>query len=216
MKYREAMGEWRAAKDRLAINEDALKMHEARVEALRKSSNLSERFATRTFDTFDTSVNADAYQACRKYVDDAVYSHEKNSLLICGPCGTGKTHLAAAIANTLLDSGVAVLFDTYTGHLNKLKAEFDSKSDRGYLSLLKICEVLILDDVGKEKQSEWAESVMFDTINARYEGLRPVIITSNFGNKELKSYFGDACYSRLTEMCSVVVTAGPDKRKRSR
>lgn len=213
-KFNDAIKEQRASKLRLAMAEDSLKLHAQRVEQLKKQSNMNSRFSSRTFDSFDPEGNKKAYEICRRYVEQEIYNEEKNSLLICGTCGTGKTHLAAAIANRLLDSEVEVLFDTYSGHLNKLKAEFENESrQKNYLNQLQNVEMLILDDVGKEKQTEWAQSVMFDIINTRYEGMRPMIITSNYGSKDLRQYFGDACYSRLVEMCNVAVTSGPDKRK---
>lgn len=185
----------------------------ANAEYLRKQSNLGKRFMTRTFDNFDTSVNGKAYEVCKRYVDQKVYDTEKCGLIICGGYGTGKTHLAASIANSMIDKGVPVLFDTYGGHLEKLKAEFNSNSTPKYLNLMRSVDMLILDDVGKEKQTEWSQSMMFDILNHRYENMKPTIITSNFNSHELERYFGEACYSRLIETCHAFVTQGKDYRQ---
>ncbi len=199
-------------KVQLAIAEDTVEQLKSRAVFLRKQSNLGKRFSMRTFENFDASDNRRAYEACKRYVDLKVYDREKNSLIICGSYGTGKTHLAAAIANQVVNKGVSVLFDTYGGHLEKIKNEFNS-TGASYLNLMRTVDMLILDDVGKEKQTEWSASVMFDVINHRYESMKPIIITSNFNSEQLEEYFGEACYSRLIEMCNAVVTQGSDKRR---
>ena len=200
-------------KQELAIAEDTLKLHQAKVERIKAESNISKRFATRTFENFDVSENEKAYKACKMYVDAEIYNTEKNGLIICGSYGTGKTHLAAAIANSLMDEGVSVLFNTYGGHLEHLKAEYNSDKPKDYLGLMCDVELLVLDDVGKEKQSEWSESVMFEVINSRYEKMKPIIVTSNYSSTDLENYFGKACYSRLIEMCHGIVTQGRDYRR---
>jgi len=206
------LSEWRELKVQLAIAEDTVEQLKSRAVFLRKQSNLGKRFSMRTFENFDASDNRRAYEACKRYVDLKVYDREKNSLIICGSYGTGKTHLAAAIANQVVNKGVSVLFDTYGGHLEKIKNEFNS-TGASYLNLMRTVDMLILDDVGKEKQTEWSASVMFDVINHRYESMKPIIITSNFNSEQLEEYFGEACYSRLIEMCNAVVTQGSDKRR---
>lgn len=205
--------EWRELKFQLAMAEDTIEQLKSNAEYLRKQSNLGKRFSTRTFDSFDPNGNRTAYEVCRRYVDTKAYDSEKNGLIICGAYGTGKTHLAASIANYAVDNGIPTLFDTYGGHLEKLKAEFATDREPRYLNLMRNVDILILDDVGKEKQTEWSESIMFDVINHRYENMKPVIITSNFSSRELESYFGEACYSRLVETCNAIVTSGKDKRR---
>lgn len=182
-------------------------------EYLRRQSNLGRRFSTRTFDNFDASKNGKAYEACKAYVDRKIYDSEKNGLIICGSYGTGKTHLAASIANYAVEHGMSTLFDTYGGHLEKLKSEFNVSGEPKHLNLMRNVDFLVLDDVGKEKQTEWSQSIMFDVINHRYENMKPIIITSNFSNRELANYFGEACYSRLIEMCHAVITQGEDYRQ---
>lgn len=194
-----------------AFREDAAAQKEAKAEHLRKESNLGIRFTRRTFETFDSGRDDDAYQKCLNYVDH-YKDTERNSLLLVGGYGTGKTHLAAAIANKLMDDGIPVLFDTFSGHLNKLKTEFNGGRSV-YLEQMKNVDMLILDDIGKEKISEWSQSIMFDVINFRYEHLLPIIMTTNLKNDALKSYLGGAVWSRLCEMCSGVMTKGKDYRQ---
>lgn len=170
------------------------------------------RFSRRTFETFDESADQDAYLKCLAYAEH-YNDDERNCLLIVGNFGSGKTHLAASISNKLMDDGTPVLFDTFSGHLNKLKAEFNGGKSV-YLDKMKKVDMLVLDDVGKEKQSEWSKSIMFDVINHRYEHLLPMVITTNLRNKELEEYLGGAVWSRLCEMCMGVRTVGKDYRKK--
>lgn len=205
--------EWRELKVQLAIAEDTIEQLRSNAEYLRKQSNLGKRFSTRTFENFDPSQNGRAYEICKRYVERKIYDTEKCGLIICGGYGTGKTHLVASVANAMIDKGIPVLFDTYGGHLEKLKAEFNANEAPKYLNLMRNVDMLILDDVGKEKQSEWSQSIMFDILNHRYENMKPVIITSNFSDKELERYFGEACYSRLIETCYAITTQGGDHRQ---
>lgn len=200
-------------KFRLAWLEDALERERQRAEHIKGASNLGKRFMTRTFLTFDAERDPNAYEQCLAYAKLDSFDTERNSLMIIGEYGTGKTHLAAAISNKLIDEGIPVLFDTFTDHLNKLKAEFDSGS-RKYLQQMKEIPMLVLDDVGKEKQTDWTRSVMFDVINYRYEHMTPIVITSNLSTKQLEEYLGGACYSRMCEMCKGVKTTGGDYRRR--
>lgn len=194
-----------------AWKEDAEALRAKRAERLRKESNLGIRFSRRTFDSFDASKDRDAYQKCLNYADHYNDS-ERNCLLIVGGYGTGKTHLAASIANRLMDNGIPVLFDTFSGHLNKLKLEFNGGKSV-YLEQMKQTDMLILDDIGKEKQSEWSQSIMFDVINHRYEHMLPIVMTTNLNSEGLKDYLGGAVWSRLCEMCSGVQTKGSDYRQ---
>lgn len=173
--------------------------------------HLGARFQSRTFDSFREEENAEAKQKCLDYLK-AYEGSERNSLLIVGSYGTGKTHLACAIANKLIDDGIPILFDTFGGYLEKLKAEFDT-SKRYCLENMKSVSVLFIDDIGKEKQTEWTRSVMFEIINTRYEDLLPTVITSNISGKDLEEYLGGATYSRLCEMCKGVMVKGKDQRK---
>ena len=183
-------------------------------QRLKESSNLGERFLNRTFGNFEVKKDPNAYQQCRAYSErEMLFSDKRNGLLIFGGIGSGKTHLAAAIANAFISRGIPVLFGTYSEHLEKLREEFDSKK-REYLSMMKNTPVLVLDDIGKERKSEWTQQIIFDVVNYRYEHLLPTIITTNFDADGLANHVGGAVWSRLYEMCSAVATSGKDYRQR--
>lgn len=174
-------------------------------------SYLGVRFQNRTFETFNEAENSQAKKICMDY-SKHYKDIERNGLLLVGAYGTGKTHLAAAIANDLIDRGIPLMFDTFSGYLERLKTEFGEK-DRYCLKNMCETPVLFIDDIGKEKQSEWSESVLYEIINTRYEAMLPIVITSNVDGRELEKMLGGATYSRLCEMCRKVNVRGEDKRK---
>ena len=187
-----------------------------KAEKLREESNLGERFSHRTFANFHTdSTNQSAFDVCRNYANCDLFKSKKNGLILLGSNGVGKTHLSASIAHVLIDKGIPVLFHTYSEHQQEIRNEFDHTGAQKYLSLMKNNPVLVLDDLGKEKKTEWSSSVLFDVVNARYEHQLPLIITSNFSAAELADHVGSAVWSRLYETSGVVVMSGADHRMRS-
>lgn len=183
-------------------------------QRLKEASNLGERFSSRTFGNFDPRRDKTAFDACRNYANnELVFRSKKNSLLLFGGVGSGKTHLAAAIANTFIDRSIPVLFATFSSHLGEIRDEFDHTGQRKYLSMMKNTPVLVIDDLGKEKKTEWTQQILYDVVNYRYEHLLPIIITSNFDTDSFANYVGEAVWSRLYEMSGAVTTAGKDYRQ---
>lgn len=183
-------------------------------QRLKASSDLGKRFSDRTFGNFDVNRNREAYGIATTYAErEDLFESSRNCLILLGDVGTGKTHLAAAITNTLIDRGIPVLFGTFTEHLQHIKDEFDNASTDTYLSKMKSTPMLVLDDVGKERRSEWTQSILFDVINYRYEHLLPIVITGNFDDSGLYNYAGNAVASRLNEMSIAVHTKGTDYRR---
>lgn len=183
-------------------------------QRLKESSNLGARFENRTFGNFDTRRDQNAYRSCLAYSNrENLFSDNRNSLLILGGYGSGKTHLAAAISNALIDRGIPVLFSTFSEHLERIKEEFDHTGQRKHLSMMKNTPMLVLDDLGKEKRSDWSDSIMFDVINYRYEHKLPFIVTTNLNEDGLEKRVGGAVFSRMCEMCTSVTTTGKDYRQ---
>lgn len=214
----------------------AQKMRE-RVRQNVKNSGMSARFLRRTFDTFQPDeTNQKALRVCKQYADDfkkklPEYNIEpgRNGLFITGPKGTGKTHLAAAIANQIMQGGTAVICMTMIDLLERIKQTFDQHRQRGVseasvLNTYKEVPLLIIDDMGKEPATEWAVSKIYAIINARYEAYLPTIVTTNYTDMELvkrltpketgDSTTADATIDRLREMCAAIVTTGESWRSR--
>ena len=218
--------------------EEAEKMR-IQVQRIVGDSGMNARFLRRTFGTFQqTPENQRALRACKRYADNfrdklPRYNPEpgRNGLFISGPKGTGKTHLAAAIANQLMQEGTAVICMTMIDLLNRIKRTYEQNrqyggesSEGNLLNTYKKVPLLIIDDMGKEPATEWAVSKIYEIINARYEAYMPIIITTNYTDSELvqrltpkdsgDSTTADATIDRLREMCAGIVTTGESWRSR--
>lgn len=184
-------------------------------QRLRESSHLGARFNDRTFSNFDQKQDELAFKQCLAYAQrENLFTEEKNGLLILGTVGTGKTHLAASIANYLVEKGIPTQFGTFIDYLESIKREYDAIGQKEELSRLKNTLMLVIDDLGKEKWSEWTQQVLFDIVNHRYEYRLPIVVTSNLNPDQLKKYVGEAIYSRLYEMCGYVRMTGANYRQR--
>lgn len=194
--------------------QDYIRELASRAQRLKERSNLGARFLHRTFANFDPRLDRTAFNSCSAYAErEGLFTDKRNSLLILGGYGSGKTHLAAAIANNLTQKGIPVLFGTFSEHLEHIREEFDTNGKRKYLSMMKTVSMLVIDDLGKEKKTEWSEQILFDVINYRYEHLLPFVLTTNMDEAALGNYIGGAVYSRMCEMCTAVKTAGRDHRQ---
>lgn len=138
------------------------------------------------------------------------------SLLIVGGVGTGKTHAAYGAIRALAVSGAYCgwLFTTAADCYASLRPRPGVDSEQEFERYAK-AGLLVLDDLGAAKNSEWTEEINYRLINHRYEHERPTLITSNVPPKQLSDALGARVASRLAEMTTQVVLKGPDRRRRS-
>jgi DNA replication protein DnaC len=151
---------------------------ERRRQQLREMSNL-DAYRSSSFKTFNPRVPGvqEAFQVCVEYAQEP-----DGWLLLVGPNGCGKTHLAMAIANQCLDSGAVVLFSVVPDLLDHLRAAFAPDSPEVYDQLfakMREAEVLVLDDLGAQQSSPWANEKLFQLFNYRYNLGMPTVITAN-------------------------------------
>lgn len=159
-------------------------------------------------------------------------------LLLMGPCGAGKTHLAVAAMKELLKRGHHALFYDYRELLKEIQASYNPASQTAEMEVLEpvlTTEVLLLDDLGASKPSDWALETVGLILNSRYNEQRATIVTTNYLDRDasapvmmpsgqrapkmedaLADRVGQRIRSRLYEMCHTVSIDAPDYRKEVR
>lgn len=137
-----------------------------------------------------------------------------SSLAILGPVGTGKTHEAFGAVRELTESGAAVSwrFVTAADLYALLRPRSGSDSETVFRQHAD-ARLLVVDDLGAAKNSEWVEEINYRLINHRYQEELPTIITSNLAPKNLTTGLGERVASRLAEMTTRVVLTGSDRRR---
>ena len=143
-------------------------------------------------------------------------------LYIHGGVGAGKTHAASAMARLFAEAGYDVAFATAKGMLERVKATFDEGGTEAAVARYAKCDVLVLDDLGKEDATEWSVGTVFSVLDARYEDMRPTIITSNYAPGALADRLArrgervtaEAIASRISQTCRPVYLGGTDRRRR--
>jgi DNA replication protein DnaC len=203
----------------------------AKVKRLFDQSKMGERFKTRTFENFKVdSQNTKAFRAMKMYADNfSKYVDQGIGILLTGPYGGGKTYLAAALAHDLINRGVPVVFGTMITLLGKIKGTYsgnrNQEDESEILETYASVDLLIIDDLGKERVSEWSLEKLFSIVNERYENNLPIVLTSNYsmetlidklsitkdGNKN--SDVAESLVSRLYEMCRGIRLNTSDRRK---
>lgn len=135
------------------------------------------------------------------------------SLLLVGPTGTGKTYQAYAAVRALLGSGIrcSATFTTAADMYASLRPRHGVDSEDEFARYA-TANVLVLDDLGAAKGSEWNEEVNYRLINHRYERELATVFTSNVPPKDLPDVLGERVMSRLFEMTSIVALKGADRR----
>ncbi len=149
-----------------------------RRQQLRDMSNL-DAFHNQSFKTFNSRVPG-VQEACQASLNFA--ENPYGWLLLIGPNGCGKTHLAAAIANQSLDNGATVLFEAVPDLLDHLRAAFAPTATEVYdqlFSKMRGADLLVLNDLGAQQSSPWANEKLFQLLNHRYNMGLPTVITAN-------------------------------------
>ena len=186
-------------------------------------AKIPARYKGKTFEDYQVdNDNADAVAKAKKYL-----KNPQNGLLFYGKPGRGKSLLAAIISQEMLKKGKSVIFRDVPSLLENLQQSYDNKNNgtiNEKMEALTKVDLLVLDDVGTEKPTEWAITRLYLIINERYNANKPMIVTSNYSGVELakrlnnpvgaksEGVTGNRIVSRLSEMCEVATLGGRDRR----
>lgn len=151
------------------------------------------------------------------------YPANERGLLFAGPVGVGKTHLAVAILRGLMEKGAHSLFCEYGSLLKEIQDSYNpisQSSEMRVLAPVYEAEVLVLDELGASKPTEWVLDMMTHIIGRRYNDKKLTIFTTNYTDERqtpagetLQDRIGARLRSRLYEMCSTVRIEGEDYRR---
>lgn len=198
-----------------------------------RAAGLSKRSRSQRFRNYSPEEGQkEAFEGARAFAK--AFIEDKNDgtgLLLIGGVGSGKSHLAAAVVNAVLDyipipdseaedaynlgypvgaRLYGVRFVPTVGLLEEIRASYDNdENTQELMQQYKTAKLLVLDDLGAERPTEWVRERLFDIIDYRYNECLPVVITSNANIPELRQHLGDRLCDRIRSMCKTfTVTAG--------
>lgn len=221
---------------------------EERSERVIERARIPKRYEHCDFESYSTDVGATPQQIhslknakllAQGFIRDYPGAAEKG-LLLMGPSGVGKTHLAVAALRELIRRGHAGLFCDYRELLKEIQASYNPASESTEMAILepiRTVEILVLDDLGASKPSDWVRDIVGIVLNARYNERRTTIITTNYNDNpategeavrdprgklvmpvredSLEQRIGSRMRSRLFEMCRTVEISAHDFRRES-
>lgn len=221
---------WDAKQEKIKKEKELAEEQELRkqkIESILGKSGIKKRYLSRTIDSFSvTAENKRSFEVATDYIKNfREYFTQGKGLYLEGPCGTGKTHLAIAIALAIINTGVPVICKTSIDILGDIKRCYERNSEvteEKVLEAYKTVDLLIIDDLGKEQVTEWSVPVLYSILNERYEALLPTIITTNYNTTALAeklSAKGDAetataIISRFVESSKRVTMSWADYRRK--
>ena len=211
---------------------------QVRASRLLKRAAIPRRYEHCTLDTFEPGYGqadqslAAAYLMARQFVSGYPETTEGRGLLLTGSVGVGKTHLAVGIVQALItEKGVQALFCDYRELLKRIQESYNPQVASTELQILTPifeAEVLILDELGAQKPTDWVWDTVALILNTRYNDKRTTLITTNYPNapaalarstdkvireETLGDRIGERMRSRLAEMCVEVEMRGNDLRQ---
>lgn len=222
--YKEALAE---AADGRTLVEPVLHRHQlgrpeedeaqraARVAGNRRAC-FSGEFSELAACTFESAADPDG---CAFFQAEAFCSNFRGTrrsgegLILHGPCGRGKTFLAACVCNRLLDAGWRCLFTS----TRRIRSQVESRygSTEAMLSALRRMDLVVLDDLFRDRDTEWGRELVFDVVDSLYASHVPVVVTTNVSKAALAcpSPRDQPVVDRLKERCHAVEMSGENRRQ---
>ncbi|MBO7148460.1 MAG: ATP-binding protein [Clostridia bacterium] len=199
-------------------------MKRALALATYESSGIGKLISRQSFENFDLGYYKAGeernnmklvLESCKDYAS-TFDSKTSENMLFFGTTGLGKTHLSTSVAKTVIDRGYDVVYETAQKLFDDFEHEkfsHDYNSDRESVTRKYFdCDLLIIDDLGTELSTQFTVSCLYNIINSRINNEKPMMISTNLGQKELRQRYADRITSRLFGEFSVMVFKGEDIR----
>jgi len=198
---------------------------EERQAKLLAAANIPRRYERCSFANYHpvsgNGMELKAFNYAFKLVDE--YPAIDRGILFMGTVGTGKTHLSVAILHSLIQKGIPCIFYEFGALLKEIQNSYNPVSQTSELKVLAPVhetEVLVLDELGAVKPTDWVRDTMMHIIGKRYNEKRLTIFTTNYmdvrqrsSDETLEDRIGARLRSRLYEMCHTVEIIGDDYRR---
>ncbi len=168
--------------------------------------------------TFERDDNAcpEVSAKCKLYAENFAEMKKQNTgIIFLGSVGTGKSFYSCCVANALIDKGISV-YSASVSQLIRSVGDYGRKEET--FKRLAECELLIIDDLGVERSTDYTAEKLFDIIDTRYRSNKPLIVTTNLTPEELrkpKSREYERIYERIIEMCPLSIVVNSGQRRRS-
>lgn len=187
-----------------------------RIQVLKSRSFIDSRYKDVKLSSFvKTKENEKALDIAKMFISKFDYMKQKNQgILFYGPVGTGKSYTAACIANELLDRMHTVVMTSFTKILQDINS--NTIDETRYINALNSPELLIIDDLGAERNTDYALEKVYEVIDGRYRSSKPLILTTNMSIKEMMNTQDiryRRVYDRIFEMCYPVAITGRSWRE---
>lgn len=214
----------RLARERQAAANAQAEQARASLESAIGEAHIPARFIGRSLDNFvaDTPAKTRALEIARQYVDNfSVHERKGSGLILSGLPGTGKSHLATAILQSLMPERVGL----YTTCMNVIRAvrgtwRKDSEVSEGHvLQIYGTVPLLVLDEIGVQYGTDGEQTILFDVLDRRYRDMKPTIFLTNQDAKGMQTFIGERTFDRLREVSKWVAfdweSYRPSARKES-
>lgn len=136
----------------------------------------------------------------------------KKGVFLFGNTGTGKTYILHAIKNRVkeISPRTSVVFENWVDLLIDLRDDFNKL--RSTIDNISENEMIMIDDLGSEKMTEWSQEILYSIVNKAYEREKKIFIATNLSLEQFTERYGDRIFSRLAEACEMIEMKGEDRR----